>query len=178
MQLHIPSTLAIDVQAVYPLFLIPKILHGLPEWYITFSGDPLVKGAFHGGPDFNWFRSFFFLEACVGTGSFPIVLGETDSLRVSRCFQLPTFFILTRALWIGPPKLLSYYPLMLAYSASSCTTTFGCLAVLWSSPGLTQFQISFLLGTYLPFFFVPFGMAIDMTLRLTKSQGVKTLKAE
>ena len=79
MQLHIPSTLAIDVQAVYPLFLIPKILHGLPEWYITFSGDPLVKGAFHGGADFNWFRSFFFLEACVGTGSFPIVLGETDS---------------------------------------------------------------------------------------------------
>ena len=67
---------------------------------------------------------------------------------------------------------------MLAYSASSCTTTFACLAILWSSTDPTQFQMSLLMGSYVPFFLVPFGMAIDMTLRLTKAQGTKTLKAE
>jgi hypothetical protein len=38
--------------------------------------------------------------------------------------------------------------------------------------------MSLLLGSYVPFFLVPFGMAIDMTLRLTKAQTTKTLKAE
>jgi len=38
--------------------------------------------------------------------------------------------------------------------------------------------MSLLLGSYIPFFLVPFGMAIDMTLRLTKAQETKTLKAE
>ena len=67
---------------------------------------------------------------------------------------------------------------MLAYSASSCTTTFGCLAILLTSTGITPFQMAVLLGSYVPFFLVPFGMAIDMTIRLTKAQGTKTLKAE
>jgi len=67
---------------------------------------------------------------------------------------------------------------MLAYSASSSTTTFACLAILWTSVGPTQFQMSLLLGSHFLFLLVPFGMAIDMTLRLTKPQGTKTLKAE
>jgi len=107
----------------------------------------------------------------------PTSVAETDFL-VSRFFQLPVFFLAARALYAGPPKLQTYYPLMLAYSASSCTTTFGCLAVLCTSTGPTQFQMLLLLASYLPFFLVPFGMAIDITLRLTKAQGTKTLKAE
>ena len=67
---------------------------------------------------------------------------------------------------------------MLAYSASSCTTTFGCLAILWASTGPTKFQMALLLGSYIPFFLVPFGMAIDMTVRLIKAQGTKTHKSE
>ena len=93
-------------------------------------------------------------------------------------FQLPTFFIVLRALYAGPPKLQTYYPIMLAYSASSSTTTFGCLAILWTTAGLTRFQMSILLGSHLLFFLVPFGMAIDMTLRLTKAQRTKIVKAE
>ena len=88
------------------------------------------------------------------------------------------FFLVLRALYAGPPKSLTYYPIMLAYSASSCTTTFGCLAILWTSIGPTQFQMSLLLGSHFLFFLVPFVMAIDMTLRLTKAQGTKLLKAE
>ena len=52
----------IDVQAVYPQQLIPTVLRDLSEWYIAFSGDPLIHGAFYGGPDFNWFRAFLYLE--------------------------------------------------------------------------------------------------------------------
>jgi len=115
---------------------------------------------------------------CISKRTQSTVIPVWKLTLVSRLFQLPVFFIATRALWIGPPKLETYYPLMLAYSASSCTTTFGCIAVLWSSTGPTQFQMSLLLGSYIPFFLVPFGMAIDMALRLTKAQGTKTLKAE
>jgi hypothetical protein len=67
---------------------------------------------------------------------------------------------------------------MLAYSASSSTTTFACLAFLWTSTGPTQFQMSLLLASYVPFFLVPFGMAIDMTTRLTNAQQTKTIKSE
>ena len=88
------------------------------------------------------------------------------------------FILAARALYAGPPKSQAYYPIMLAYSASSCTTTFGCLAILWTSPDPTPFQMSLLLGSYVPFFLVPLGMAMDMTLRLTKAQGTKALKAE
>ena len=66
---------------------------------------------------------------------------------------------------------------MLAYSASSSTTTFGYLDILWTSTGPTIFQMALLLESCIPFFLVPFGMAIDMTVRLTgKAQGIKTLR--
>ena len=101
-----------------------------------------------------------------------------NNLSFTRLFQLPTFFIAARALYAGPPKSQTHYPLMLAYSASSCTTTFACLVALLTSTGPTQFQMSVLLASYVPFFLVPFWMAVDMTLRLTASQQIKTLKAE
>jgi len=154
---HIPCTVLLDLQVICPQDFIPKVLHDASEWYITFSGDPLINGAFYGGPEFDWFRAFLYLEVF---------------------FQLPIFFLAARALYAGPPKVQSHYPIMLAYSTSSCTTTFACLAALWTSTGLTQFQMAILLGSYVPFFLVPFGMAVDMTLRLTKAQGTKTLKAE
>jgi len=155
--IHIPATVLLDSQAICPKFLVPKILRDASEWYIAFSGDSLVNGAFNGGPEYNWFRAFLYLETF---------------------FQLPIFFLAGRALYAGPPKSQSYYPILLAYSASSCTTTFGCLAVLWTDTGPTQFQMLVLLGSYIPFFLVPFGMAIDMTIRLTKAQGARTLKTE
>ena len=70
LQIHIPATVLLDVQAIYPQHLVPKILRDASEWYISFSGDPLIDGAFHGGQEFNWFRAFLYLEACVKQGSF------------------------------------------------------------------------------------------------------------
>lgn len=70
-QIHIPATVLLDMQAIIPQNLAPKVLRDASEWYISFSGDPLIAGAFHGGPEWNWFRSFLYLEACVQSDSRP-----------------------------------------------------------------------------------------------------------
>ena len=93
MQIHIPATVFLDVQAISPQHLFPKILRDASDWYIDFSGDPLIIGAFHGGPEFNWFRSFLYLEACVQKGH-SIRNGETDKFPFlgfsnCRCFSSP-----------------------------------------------------------------------------------------
>ena len=92
-QIHIPATVFLDVQAISPQHLFPKILRDASEWYIEFSGDPLIIGAFHGGPEFNWFRSFLYLEACVQQGHFTRN-EETNELPFlgssnCRCFSSP-----------------------------------------------------------------------------------------
>lgn len=56
-----------DTQAITPQYLVPKALRDASEWYIALSGDPLIRGAFYGGPEFNWFRSFLYLETYNGT---------------------------------------------------------------------------------------------------------------
>ena len=52
----------LDAQEVYPQHLIPKVLRDASEWYIAFSGDPLVRGAFNKDPEFDWLRAFLYLE--------------------------------------------------------------------------------------------------------------------
>lgn len=157
MLIHVPCTVLLDAQALYPRRLVPKVLLDVSEWYIALSGDPLIRGAFHGGPEFDWFRAFLYLELI---------------------FQLPVFLIAIKAFYAGPPKLQTLYPLILAYSASSCTTTFACLVYFLTSPDPTPFQMLLLMVGYVPFFLVPFGMAVDMVVRLTKAQQIKALKTE
>jgi hypothetical protein len=38
------------------------------------------------------------------------------------------------------------------------------------TPGITDIQRAILLSSYIPFFLVPFGMAVDMVARLSSSQ--------
>lgn len=63
--------------------------------------------------------------------------------------------------------------LLLIYSASCCTTLIPCLMHIISPPPTlprsTPFQLAFGLGTYIPFFLVPFGMMVDMASRLGKA---------
>jgi len=77
------------------------------------------------------------------------------------------------------PDNKKLYPLLLAYAASSATTTLACIATVLSTPettastlaqnlpSVTNEQRLMLLSSYIPFFLVPFIMAIDMTIRLT-----------
>ncbi|KAJ2912635.1 hypothetical protein MD484_g7782, partial [Candolleomyces efflorescens] len=174
---HIPATIILDLQAIYPAWLIPAPVKFLGDLYMTMTNDPVV-GSVGGyfGPDvqqqFLWLKCFMWTEAL---------------------FQLPTFFYGAYNLYhnLNAPKL---YPLLVAYGASTAMTTLPCLAVLlttpsvetavsegskmvvrslnhsgvWLKPGLTAAQRMLLLGSYVPFFVIPLVIAIDMAIRLRK----------
>ncbi|GJE90316.1 DUF2781 domain-containing protein [Phanerochaete sordida] len=157
--IHIPATLLIDVQALYPAWLVPRFISVLPELYVGFSRDPLiggVMGLLGSSENYNWFKTFLVLELC---------------------FQLPVFVIAARGL-LNNSK--SIYLLMLIYAASTATTTLPCLAVIIQTPttsaetlaanivSITTTERLMLLSSYLPFFLLPLGMTVDMAQRLTR----------
>lgn len=69
-QIHVPASLLVDFQTIYPAGLLPSILQQIPPLYIQMSNDPLI-GSIMGffGEDntknMTWFKSFLFLEAWV-----------------------------------------------------------------------------------------------------------------
>ncbi|KAI0275105.1 transmembrane protein 6/97 [Gloeopeniophorella convolvens] len=173
---HIPATLLVDCQALYPPHLVPAAVQGLPPWYVALSGDPLIGGAMGLLPnarELAWFRSFLYLEIF---------------------FQLPVFILGARGLWKDSRGI---YALLLFYGASTATTTLACLAAVVSTPAasaatraagivsVTFEQRAMLLSSYVPFFLVPLWMAVDMALRLqglvaagARAQQVLTGKRE
>ncbi|KAH8116493.1 hypothetical protein DFH11DRAFT_1725267 [Phellopilus nigrolimitatus] len=171
--IHIPATLLVDIQAIYPPSLVPAPLARLPTLYLQMSGDPVIAGAFglNGPPAlWVWFKSFLILEAV---------------------FQLPVFVIGLRGLWRDSRTL---YPLLLIYAASTATTTLPCLSTLLSTPlaaapalldpfglsadkvhtplaagvflTITSAQRTLLLASYVPFLLVPLLMCGDMAVRV------------
>ncbi|KAI5123502.1 hypothetical protein M0805_006662 [Coniferiporia weirii] len=145
---HIPATLLLDLQALYPRALVPAPLARLPELYLHLVPDPLIAGARDGGPAWVWFRTFLVLEAV---------------------FQLPVFCIGLRALW-RDTNTRTLHVLLLIYAASTSTTVLPCLTTLLapsaSGAGLTPPQRALLLAAYVPFLLVPLIMGGDMALRL------------
>jgi hypothetical protein len=66
------------------------------------------------------------------------------------------------------------YPLLLAYGASTATTTLACVATfLYGTPAplLTASQRIFLLSSYVPFLLIPLAMAVDSAFRLVSIAG-------
>ncbi|KAI9460438.1 transmembrane protein 6/97 [Boletus coccyginus] len=157
--IHLPASLLLDCQALYPPSLVPSFMTALPKMYTQFSADPLISGAMgHTGEsnNFIWFKTFLFVEAF---------------------FQVPVFILGMRGLW-KDSRLI--HILMLAYGASTATTTLPCVAVLLSTPttsaqtiaagvqSVTASQRFQLLSSYIPFFLLPMFMAIDMATRIVK----------
>ena len=75
LQIHIPATVLLDCQALYPKGWVPAPLAALPKFYVDMSADPLIGGAMglFGPAAYQasaWFRSFLMVEACV----LPLVL--------------------------------------------------------------------------------------------------------
>jgi len=61
--------------------------------------------------------------------------------------------------------------LILAYGASTATTVVPTIAAILYhpvKPAFTTGETINLLASYIPFFLIPFGMALDMGIRLTK----------
>ncbi|KAG2039895.1 transmembrane protein 6/97 [Suillus americanus] len=156
---HIPATLLIDLQALYPPSLTPYFIRALPQLYVQMSNDPLigsVLGMLGDSKPFVWFKTFLAVEAL---------------------FQLPVFVLGARGLWRDSRSI---YVLLLIYAASTTTTTLPCLSVLVTTPttsaqtitdkvvSVTTSQRFLLLSSYIPFFMIPFIMTIDMASRLSK----------
>jgi len=152
--MHIPATLLIDLQAIYPTAMVPKVIAQLPVLYVQMSGDPLIGGGmgyFGTEETYVWFKTFLFLEAI---------------------FQLPTFVLGARALYNNSRSI---YPLLLVYAASTTTTTLPCLSVILATPlapvvaagAITPAQQLLLLSSYLPFFLLPLVMTVDMAIRVS-----------
>jgi hypothetical protein len=168
--IHIPSTLLIDCQAVWPKHLFPKFLQDIPFWYVGMSGDPLVgraMGILGDGSDLAWFMSFLYLEAL---------------------FQLPVFVLGAIGLWRDSPGI---YSLLALYGASTATTTLACIAMIIDVPttsaatfaqkviSITSEQRVLLLCSYVPFFIIPLCIGVDMASRLHKlaSAGIRALES-
>lgn len=76
--LHIPITLLVDCQHLLPSALRP-FPHFVP-WYVRASADPVLRGAFGPGREWDWIRLFLQMELWV---------------------QLPCFFVGAWGLWNG-----------------------------------------------------------------------------
>ncbi|KAF5391811.1 hypothetical protein D9757_001850 [Collybiopsis confluens] len=140
---HIPASLLLDFQILYPAQYVPSFLLDLRNWYIQFSADPLISGAARGAGELVWFRCFAWLELL---------------------FQFPVFLLGMKGLWNNSRSI---YVLLLAYGASTATTTLPCiLYILKEKSQVTEAQLLILLSSYIPFFLIPLTMAVDMTFRV------------
>ncbi|KIK63554.1 hypothetical protein GYMLUDRAFT_133462, partial [Collybiopsis luxurians FD-317 M1] len=142
---HIPASLLLDFQLLYPAEYVPTFLLSLRNWYIEFSADPLISGAARGATqdELVWFGCFAWLELL---------------------FQFPTFILGIRGLWNDSRSI---YVLILAYGASTATTTLPCiLHILKEKSQVTDAQLLILLSSYIPFFLIPLMMAVDMGFRV------------
>jgi len=68
--MHLPATLIIDLQYIYPQNLIPNIMRKAIIGYISMSNDPLIGGLFgtfgeEASYHLGWFKTFIWLEAYV-----------------------------------------------------------------------------------------------------------------
>lgn len=155
--IHIPCTLLVDLQALYPQWLIPGWMQDLASWYFSTYGDPVLSGGMglHSRPvDVVWLRSFFYLEGF---------------------FQFPVFFIGAWALYYGRH---TWYPLLIAYAASTATTLVPCMAYLWTYPiasakvsnfaTMTVSQQWQVIGMMTPWVIIPTLMAVDLSLRVAR----------
>ncbi|KAJ3824134.1 transmembrane protein 6/97 [Lentinula raphanica] len=146
---HIPASILLDFQIVYPSTYVPPILPALLQWYVDFSADPLIggiaTGKIHPHGELFWLGCFAWLELL---------------------FQFPTFLLGLRALWTGSQSI---YPLLIAYGASTATTTLPCIFYIlkeYSESRITSTQLLILLASYIPFLVVPLVMAIDIGFRV------------
>ncbi|KAF9269089.1 hypothetical protein L218DRAFT_916675 [Marasmius fiardii PR-910] len=146
---HIPISLILDLNAIYSPKYAPAVLASVHKWYLEFTQDPLMVGMSNGkgATELLWFRSFLWMELL---------------------FQLPTFVLGIRGLSKNSPKI---YPLLCLYGASTATTTLPCLLHVtqaFYANAITTIQFSILVSGYIPFLFIPLGMAIDMAFRLCR----------
>ncbi|KAH7094205.1 transmembrane protein 6/97 [Auriculariales sp. MPI-PUGE-AT-0066] len=157
---HIPASILIDLQTLYPPSLVPGWMSPIMPWYLNMSGDPVTAGGMglYGQPLHTlWLRSFFWIEAL---------------------FQFPCFFI---GIWAITKGKHAWYPLLIAYSASTLTTMVPVLAYLLSYPSsqhkaknyetITEGQRWQVFGSMVPWVLIPAALCIDLSIRIARVLG-------
>ncbi|WVQ81176.1 hypothetical protein IAT38_003298 [Cryptococcus sp. DSM 104549] len=143
--MHIPTTLLIDLQALYPPSIVPAPLSSFANWSIELTRDPVLGGVFSKDPSFGWLKCFMGVEGF---------------------FQLPVFVLGAWGLWHNDKRI---YPLIIAYGASTATTVIPCIHTILTatpSPLFSTGELANLLAEYVPFFAIPLAMAVDMGVRV------------
>ncbi|TIA89659.1 hypothetical protein E3P99_01963 [Wallemia hederae] len=158
---HLPTTLAIDLQSLYPQQLVPSFLKDFLHFWISISNDPILQGGNTDSPLWAWIRSFLALEA---VGQIPVfIFGSYGLYKGWKSVQIP----------------------LLVYGVSAATTTFACLATVLALPvhapplpppligalALSPEQRTILLAAYTPYLIVPIFIACDMAGRVTKQSS-------
>ncbi|KLT39754.1 hypothetical protein CC85DRAFT_288244 [Cutaneotrichosporon oleaginosum] len=175
---HIPATLMMDAQAVYPKWLVPGALESFGKWYIGLFRDPVMTGVLTRDGSMDFMMPFFYLEVVFQLPCF--VLGAMGLWRSRNALGETERSVLTDQAPISRGLSLTQddkrvWPLLVAYGASTATTLLPVLqSLLWdtnTSPPLTTFELASLLSCYIPYLVVPLMMAVDLGLRLTKLIG-------
>ncbi|CAM0139984.1 Transmembrane protein 97 [Umbelopsis sp. WA50703] len=140
---HIPITIFLDCQSLYPLHLTPQFLKDFNAYYLGEFKDPLVANA----RNMPWFKSFMWCEAI---------------------FQLPFFFWALRGLY-HDTRLTRVG--LLTYGTHVATTVIPCLAELAfgtaSQATLTSAERYTLIGFYIPYLLIPVTMVVDSYFKVS-----------
>lgn len=140
---HIPITLLVDSQTIFPAFPIQK---QALLWWVSFSKDPFMEPSSLGLPTAAWFKA--------------IVLGEL-------LFQIPAFLYLAHSLYHERRAPL----VKIVYSTHVCTTLIPMFGELLYIDLPLKFKL-ILFSAYAPYFLVPFALLVQQ-LRLQSHKSVK-----
>lgn len=129
--MHIPTTLLVDAQAVFPRQWFPRVARTMLDTFIARTGDPLMSE-----PRERWFLSLIWTEVV---------------------FQLPFFVVALYAfvykkIWIRTPAAV--------YGGFVCATMVPILTEVCLHDTLTAMNRIVLLSLYLPYFIVPFLLVL------------------
>lgn len=83
-------TLAIDLQSLYPQWLIPHFLTDFLRFWISISNDPILQGGSTDSPLWAWIRSFLALEA---VGQIPVFIFGAYGLYKGELRNVDAFVI-------------------------------------------------------------------------------------
>lgn len=179
--MHLPATLFIDMQSLYPEWLIPDALKDILHFWISLTNDPILQGGSTESPLWAWIRSFIALEA---VGQVPVFILCSYGL-----YKGKSFFSVSHTVSHRSGSKSVEIPL-LVYGVSAATTTFACLATVLALPvhappfppplvgslALTPEQRTILLAVYTPYIVVPIFIACDMAGRLSQRGNMNTKK--
>jgi len=150
---HIPITLFVDSQALFPEALYPQAVKDLLDFYVGFVNDPLMARPLFAGP---WFHSF--------------VIGEL-------LFQLPFFVIAVRMLLSDKTTWPDWFrTACILYGTHTSTTLIPILAVVVTNPESSPLHKLMAVSVYLPYLIFPAWLTIlaAMDTDATRASKSKT----